>query len=266
MPEPSPAYLWYPKDALSSGRIAALSPLEELWYRRALDQSWLHDGLPSDPAEFAGWVGRGCTVEAAQKLIEKFFRLKKKDGLKVVQERQEKERKILQQKRQQKSNAGKQGMANRWKQKSKGGNSVITEYNIPIPIPTSIKEEEKRVTAKPSDQTKSDPVERRIWKDGVDLLKTSGLTENQARPILGKMAQGYGKPLLAECIAVAQAQNPADPKTFLFGVLRERSGINGRVKSAVGKERTDIVFVPDPPCDVCGKEICLSLHREERSI
>lgn len=25
-------------------------------------------------------------------------------------------------------------------------------------------------------------------------------------------------------------------------------------------------FVPDPPCEFCGKEICLQLHRKERGI
>lgn len=28
----------------------------------------------------------------------------------------------------------------------------------------------------------------------------------------------------------------------------------------------DPEYVPPPPCDICGKEICFSLHREERGI
>lgn len=140
----SPALLWYPNDILSSGRVNALSPLEELWYRRALDHCWMSDGMPADPQEFAGWVGRGCTVEAAEKIIARFFHPHKKDPSKVVNNRQEKERKLLQQKRKQKSEAGKRGMASRWKQKSNVDNSVITEDNISIPISTSISKKEIR--------------------------------------------------------------------------------------------------------------------------
>lgn len=26
------------------------------------------------------------------------------------------------------------------------------------------------------------------------------------------------------------------------------------------------VFIPEPPCDICGKEVCFNLHRKERGI
>lgn len=78
------------------------------------------------------------------------------------------------------------------------------------------------------------PVVRRIWKDGVDLLKQSSMTEAQARPLLGRLAKDFGNEILAECIAVAQAKNPADPRAFLIGCLNERSGKNNRIKSRVG--------------------------------
>jgi len=157
MAENSPAYLFYPKDILSSGRVSALTPLEELWYRRALDQSWLHEGLPANPAEFAGWIGRGCTVKAAETIIAKFFIPYKKNSDKVINPRQEKERANLRKKIKQKSDAGKRGMANRWKQKSKSDNSVITEHNIPIPIPIQYKEEEIREGAASLPDPKSHP-------------------------------------------------------------------------------------------------------------
>lgn len=106
MPEQSPAYLFYPKDILSSGRVSALTPLEELWFRRSLDQSWLHDGLPADPVEFAGWVGRGCTAKSAEKIIATFFRPHKKDTSKVVNPRQEIERAKWRKMRKERSRAG----------------------------------------------------------------------------------------------------------------------------------------------------------------
>ncbi len=79
------------------------------------------------------------------------------------------------------------------------------------------------------------PVERRIWKDGIDLLKKSDLTESKARPLLGRLAKDYGKIELAAAIAVTQAENPADPQPFLIGVLRKRSGATDKVKLMVGK-------------------------------
>lgn len=142
----SPAYLMYPGDILSSGRVSALKPLEELWYRRAMDFGWEHNGMPADPAEFAGWIGRGCTVKAAEKLIAIFYVPKRKDPSKVVNPRQEKERKLFEKKRKQKSEAGKRGMAKRWKDKASDDNSVITEDNIPIPISNTKKEELKTHT------------------------------------------------------------------------------------------------------------------------
>lgn len=163
MPEPSPAYLWYPKDALSSGRIDELSASEECWYRRALDRSWLDDGIPADPAKLARQIKKGCTEKAAAMILETFFEPHKKDSAKRVNPRQEKERKKFSESQKQKSLAGKRGMEKRWKrdkQKTSGDNTVITplyqSYNIPIAIPSSIPKEEKATTtttsrAKPTD-------------------------------------------------------------------------------------------------------------------
>lgn len=71
----------------------------------------------------------------------------------------------------------------------------------------------------------TDPVERRIWTDGVQMLSKSGLSDRTARSLLGSKAKEFGKPLLAQCIAITQAENPADPKTFLLGTLKDRSGV-----------------------------------------
>ena len=162
MAENSPAYLMYPDDILASGRVNSLEPLEELWYRRAIDLGWKNLGMPSDPVEFAGWVGRGCTPEAAEKIIKKMYVPHKKDPSKVINERQEKERKILKAKRKKKSDAGKLGMAKRWKQKGNPDNSVITNDNISISTSTSIEEESSsRVnTSPPASENGSDPPQK----------------------------------------------------------------------------------------------------------
>lgn len=140
MAEPSPAYLWYPKDVISSGRVAALSPLEELWYRRSLDQSWLHEGMPDDPAEFAGWVGRGCTVKGAEKIIEKFFTFRTKVTGKVFNQKQEQLRKELRRKSRERSKAGIESGRKRRERSKLEAEQMFnkTETNLNIPSSSSI--------------------------------------------------------------------------------------------------------------------------------
>jgi hypothetical protein len=109
-----------------------------------------------------------------------------------------------------------------------------------------------------------DPVERRIWVDGVELLTRTGMKDAAARSYLGRLAKEYGnaddpslgRRKLAEAIAVTQSANPPDPKAYLVGVLQERAkrlGPDMYVGSAV-----EVVDVSPPvPCDVCGDEYCL---------
>jgi hypothetical protein len=87
------------------------------------------------------------------------------------------------------------------------------------------------------------PVERRIWKDGVALLTSSGLQDRDARSLLGKMAKDSGKIELAKAIAATQAQNPADPKTYLLGILKPKA-----LPAHVGKSEEK---APEPSCEEC---------------
>lgn len=112
------------------------------------------------------------------------------------------------------------------------------------------KEEEKNgetpVAAIAAAQT--DPVESRIWKDGVELLQRSGGMNGSARSFLGKLAKEHGKEKLAESIAVCQSANPADPKAYLIGVLQERATAGVRERARVGAHEM---------CPKCGSESCL---------
>lgn len=143
----SPAYLWYPRDIFDSARVEELSPAEECWYRRALDRCWGDEGISSDPVKAAKRIGKKCTVKAAEMILKTFFIPKPKDATKMINERQESERKKLSDKLKQRSAAGKKGMATRWKQKSKSDNTVITplqsrnNISIPISISNQVKNE-----------------------------------------------------------------------------------------------------------------------------
>ena len=116
-----------------------------------------------------------------------------------------------------------------------------------------------------------DPVEQRIWTDGVDLLTRSGTKD--PRPLLGRWAKDHGREVLAEAIAVTQAKNPPDPKSFIGGVLRKRketksamrvgaSDYDPEVYSCKACFDTGLRSVPDPdaefswmlkeiPCEEC---------------
>lgn len=182
----SPAYLMYPGDILSSGRVAALKPLEELWYRRAIDLGWEPGGMPADPAEFAGWVGRGCTAESAKKIIDKFYEPHKKDVSMVVQPRQEIERKKFIKKSKERSKAGiESGRKRRERRRladeqlfNKDGTKTNTPIPISFPIPIPIpKEDFKRLIGMCTrENSKIDP---KIVEIGVlyTMLQRNGSTE-----------------------------------------------------------------------------------------
>jgi hypothetical protein len=70
--------------------------------------------------------------------------------------------------------------------------------------------------------TEQNPVGRRIWNDGIDLLTQSGVKESSARSLLGRLAKEYGNESLAECIAIGQAKNPVNAEEFLVGTLKAR--------------------------------------------
>lgn len=73
----SPAFQWYPKDVLSSKRVAMMTLAEEGAYRRSLDFCWLHVTLPADLTQLAMIIGKNCTQEIAE-VVKKMF--EEKDG------------------------------------------------------------------------------------------------------------------------------------------------------------------------------------------
>jgi hypothetical protein len=90
------------------------------------------------------------------------------------------------------------------------------------------------------------PVSRRIWTDGVQLLVEGGLTNYNARSLLGKMGRDYGQTSLAECIAATMAANPVNPEEWLMGALKNRKNGNGKHQLPDPGKPPDL-----PPCDTC---------------
>lgn len=100
-----------------------------------------------------------------------------------------------------------------------------------------------------------DPIERRIWTEGVELLTRDGNSNDSARRLLGKWCSDHGKIAVAQAIAVSQAENPADTKAYIGGILRRYK--QGKPDMQVGKSNGDDNFIPEPPCVKCGSDVCL---------
>lgn len=100
----------------------------------------------------------------------------------------------------------------------------------------------------------TDPVERRIWTDGVELLTRSGQKETAARSYLGRLIKDHSRERVAEAIAVCQAKNPADPKAYIIGVLQERATAGVKERASVGKH---------DKCPLCSTAGCLGWMRAD---
>lgn len=72
MSNTSPAYQWYPKDILSSARVAQMTAAEECFYRRALDYAWLNGGIPTDIYKLKLMLGKRCSTRDAKVVLAMF--------------------------------------------------------------------------------------------------------------------------------------------------------------------------------------------------
>ena len=91
MSQRSPAFQFYPGEYLASERVALMSFEEEGAYVRALAYSWLNDGIPKDPQRLALVLGKGCSLELAQKTAAMFI-ASPDNPERMVNPRQEQER------------------------------------------------------------------------------------------------------------------------------------------------------------------------------
>lgn len=109
------------------------------------------------------------------------------------------------------------------------------------------------VDTSPMDKAQqSDPVERRIWNDGKELLKRSGMSDQHAGSLLGRWAKEAGRERLAEVIAITLAVNASDPKSYIGGVLKQRATPDRDADCAkCGNERRVRGNLETWPCPKC---------------
>lgn len=251
-----------------SDSVALMSAAEEGAYHRAIRWAWKKRSLPKNVEVFAAKIR--CTVKVTEKVLKTF--VPDPDDPKrvlhpVVEEiRSEQEQKYLNRRKGGKASAEARKKSESVNAENKGelNNTEQCSNNTPTRIENRDKrEEEKNGAASPPE--KPDPVEIRIWKDGVDLLSRSGLSQQSARSFLGKQVKDYDRERLAQAIAITQARNPPEPKAFLIAVLQDRLGDKQRASGQIGKydSTMETMYIPSPPCGTCGKEYCLRDHRFE---
>lgn len=142
----SPAYRWYPKDALTSLRVLEMTLEEEGAYRRALDLCWLHGSLPSDPERLAKVIGKGASVLVARVVLP-MFTIAEHDPSRITHDRLDLER---QKQREWSEKSAKGGKASAGKPKKpkeqveqQGGAHMVTTVvqpngHIPIALSSAI--------------------------------------------------------------------------------------------------------------------------------
>lgn len=113
MTQKSPSYQWYPKDAISSARIAVMTLEQEGAYRRALDYCWLTGSLPADLDMLARIIGKGCTTETATVVRSMFTRDRSNKKL-LTHDRLDMERSKQKAWREKSVAGGRRGAAARW--------------------------------------------------------------------------------------------------------------------------------------------------------
>ena len=113
MTQKSPSYQWYPKDAISSARIAVMTLEQEGAYRRALDYCWLTGSLPADLDLLARIIGKGCTTETAM-VVRSMFTRDSSDRRLLIHDRLDAERSKQKAWREKSAAGGRRGAATRW--------------------------------------------------------------------------------------------------------------------------------------------------------
>jgi uncharacterized protein YdaU (DUF1376 family) len=242
-----PYFNFYPADFLASENVSTMT-LEEIGaYTLLLCHSWLNGSIPSDTAKMA----RLCRVtpEKMATLWESLrhcYSVANGTADRLINPRQEEDRKKLLAAIEKRADAGRKGAENRWgKGKAKNGNAI----DLPLPPQChSDPDPDKEITyptgkaqsAKPQEEENLDgepsqlepaAVKHPIWGDALELLVSSGEKPSSARAFLGRALKQYGDGALEEAISSCIVESPVEPKAFLMACLKKfprRTGVKPR--------------------------------------
>ena len=74
-----------------------------------------------------------------------------------------------------------------------------------------------------SESAKADPV-KALFDRGVRLMTASGVSEPQARSLIGKWRRDFGDGLVTAAVANAENESATDPVSFIAACLKRRKG------------------------------------------
>lgn len=168
--------------------------------------------LPDDDKRLAMMLGVTPRKWAKLKpVVMAFWTLK--DG-QWSQSRLQKERTFVAKK----SKQNREAANTRWNAKSLKNNNADNakappmqcERNAPPPPPTYSEDK----SSAPRD------LKTVIFEDGLAFLKTKGLSEQRARPMLGRWVGKYGEAAVISAVSAAQNANVLDPIPYVERILR----------------------------------------------
>lgn len=119
------------------------------------------------------------------------------------------------------STAGAKGAANRWQADSKRMANAIakpSQTDAPIPIPI----EKQKPSSEPSVRTAT--AVDVIFANGIPLLTAAGVTEKNARSMLGLMRKQHGDDAVVEALNRCAAERPMEPVAWLQAALKPHVG------------------------------------------
>lgn len=175
MTQKSPSYQWYPKDAISSARIAVMTLEQEGAYRRALDYCWLTGSLPADLDMLARIIGKGCTPETAAVVRSMFTRDRSNKKL-LTHDRLDMERSKQKAWREKSAAGGRRGAATRW-----GTDRAEADTEIQPPPPAA--------KAKPKQKTSA--LLLTLHQDQVEEMLTGKFAALKREDVMKKLDEDF---------------------------------------------------------------------------
>jgi hypothetical protein len=101
-----------------------------------------------------------------------------------------------------------------------GVGAESTDLSITYPVP---REEANEASA----SNAARPVD--LWADGIALLTSAGTSKEQAGATIGKLRKAVGEDEARSIVAQMLVTRPTGPKSYLYGVIRERERALGRL-------------------------------------
>jgi uncharacterized protein YdaU (DUF1376 family) len=217
-----------------------LEPMEDLAYRRLLDQYYLREGpLPADIEATAKLVRMRSMKADVESVLKEFFTLtdagwthSRCDAeIEKMQDKQAKARASglasanARSKAQQASAERALMSAQANAERPLSSESTNVQLPTPTPTPVVIPSESKDSGDKPPAKPPVEKSKSQLWKAAVSLLNGQGLPEAQARTFIGKLAKDYPEnDIVLKAVEAAVSEQPPDARAYLKATCQRLNG------------------------------------------